>query len=229
MTQLVQLTAWSFSRWETWEECPLKAKLKFIDKIPEPASPALDRGTDVHNTLAAYLRGDLPFNDPVPGWTYWEKLLKQLRNMEPMVELEWAYTKDWQTTDWFGKSKPVWFRSKLDAGKVYDDNTADVVDFKTGKPRPPKAQQQGETYAISMFTRYPALRQLNIRFWYVDLQQEGKELVFSYSRDMLPDLLKTWNSRGERVTKDTTFVPRPGTHCGFCPFAKSKGGPCKYG
>ena len=39
---------WSYSRLTTWEQCPLKAKLKYIDGLKEPGSPAMDRGTAIH-------------------------------------------------------------------------------------------------------------------------------------------------------------------------------------
>ena len=36
--KLKVLTAWSFSRWDKHAQCPLKARLSFIDKLKEPSS-----------------------------------------------------------------------------------------------------------------------------------------------------------------------------------------------
>ncbi len=227
-----RLTAWSYSRWSTYEKCPLQAKYKYIDKLPEPASAAMERGSAVHDQLAAYLRGDIPRlgpneTAPITGWTYFAGLLNDLREMEPLVEQQWGFTDTLKQTGWFGSD--TWFRSVLDVCLIYSDNTADVVDFKTGKPRPQETSQQAELYALSIVHRYPAVSHVTVRFWYVDLDQKGAEAVYRFSRDTLPDAKKKWLDRGKRMTSDTMMVPKPGMHCKWCLAAKSIGGPCKYG
>lgn len=219
------LTAWSFSRWKTYNTCAAQAKFRYVDKVAEPDSPAMDRGTEVHTQLAQYLRGDI--EGPIPGWTYFEALFRQLRALNPLVEQEWGYNSKWGITGWFGSD--TWFRSKLDAGAVYDDGTADIVDFKTGKPRPDETALQAELYALSVFVRYPNVTSVTVRFWYVDLEQAGKEVVYRFSKSMVPALLKKWTERGEKMLNDTIMAPTPGQHCKWCNFAKSAGGPCKYG
>ena len=52
-----RIKAWSYSRLADFEQCKLRAKLKYIDRIPEPARPlppgktehANDRGTRIHD------------------------------------------------------------------------------------------------------------------------------------------------------------------------------------
>jgi CRISPR/Cas system-associated exonuclease Cas4 (RecB family) len=222
------LNAWSFSRWSSYETCPRQCKYKNVDKLPEPESPALENGTSVHNTLSQYVRGDLPENTPVPGWTYFEGLLRDLRSLEPqLVEEEWGYTADWKPTGWFAKN--VWFRSKLDVALDYDDGDVDVIDFKTGKPYETATSQQAELYALSVFCRYLHAQRVKVRFWYVDVAQEGKETIYRFERGMAADLLKKWTKRAEKMLNDAIMAPLPGQHCKWCSFAKSKGGPCKYG
>lgn len=221
------LTAWSYSRLSTYEKCPKQAEYKYIEKLPEPESPALENGKRVHETIAQYLRGDLPANDPIPGWTYFASLFRQLRDLEPLVEQEWGFTRTWDATGWFGRD--TWFRSVLDAGLIYEDGTADVIDFKTGKPYEQDTAKQAELYAISVARRYPQVRTITVRFWYVDLAQEGKEAVYRFNADMVPALLAKWTERAERMLTDKIFAPKPGQHCKWCAFAKSAGGPCKYG
>ena len=56
------------SRLNDYESCPLKAKLKMIDKIPEPERPlppgktehANDRGTRIHGEIEAFVKGTGP-------------------------------------------------------------------------------------------------------------------------------------------------------------------------
>lgn len=224
---MTSLTAWSYSRLSTYEKCALQAKLKYIDKLPEPPSDALERGTEVHDVLAQYLRGDRPESAEILGWAYFGSLLIDLRALEPMVEQEWGYTRAWTPTGWF--SKDTWFRSKLDASLVYGDDTGDVIDFKTGKPYPQDTAKQAELYAISMVRRYAGMTHVTVRFWYVDPQQKGAEEVYRFSRDQAEAAIPKWEKKAERMLSDEIMAPRPGEHCKWCPFAKSKGGPCRYG
>lgn len=51
--------AYSHSQLKTFEECALRFRYKYIDKIPEPAaapSPAMERGTIVHDTLELFYK-----------------------------------------------------------------------------------------------------------------------------------------------------------------------------
>jgi hypothetical protein len=228
------LTAWSYSRLSTYEKCALQAKLKYINKLPEPPSDALEKGSNAHDVLAQYLRGDLPLveqggmvtPDDIPGWAHFGSLLNDLRALEPLVEQQWGFNCSWDPVGWFGKD--TWFRSVLDAALVYGDDTGDVIDFKTGKPYPQDTAKQAELYAISMVRRYPALTHATVRFWYVDPQQKGAEAVYRFSRDQAEAAMPKWEKKAERMLTDEIMAPRPGEHCRFCPFAKAKGGPCKY-
>ena len=51
-----RITSWSFSRWSCYSSCPYKAKLKFIDKLKEPGSPQMDRGTVIHELAEHYVK-----------------------------------------------------------------------------------------------------------------------------------------------------------------------------
>jgi RecB family exonuclease len=226
------LTAWSYSRLSTYEKCALQAKLKYIDKLPEPPSDALERGSETHDVLAQYLRGDRPLREPgapseIPGWAHFGSLLNDLRALEPLVEQQWGYDRLWRPVGWFGSE--TWFRSVLDAALVYGDDTGDVIDFKTGKPYPQDTAKQAELYAISMVRRYPALTHATVRFWYVDPAQRGAEAVYRFSRDQAEAAMPKWEKKAERMLTDEIMAPRPGEHCKWCPFAKSKSGACKYG
>lgn len=227
-----RLTAWSYSRLSTYEKCALQARYKYIDKLPEPESEALEGGKEAHDIIAQYLRGDRPLIEPgqpsdVPGWMYFAQLLNDLRSMQPQIEQQWGFDREWRPTGWFGRD--TWFRSVLDAALIYGDNTADVIDHKTGKPYPPDTAKQAELYAISIVRRYPDVSHVTVRFWYLDPAQRGAEAVYRFSQAQAQGLIPRWERKAERMLNDGIMAPRPGEHCKWCPFAKSKGGPCKYG
>jgi len=218
-----RITAWSYSRFADYSKCPQLAKFKHVDKIREPENDAMRRGSVVHDTAAAILRGDHPGPLDVRAWDAFAPLFEELRKLEPVVEQQWGYTKQWLPTGWFGND--TWFRSVLDAAVLYADNTVDVVDHKTGKPSPSHAEQ-AELYAISVFIRYPAVQSATVRYWYLDL---GSESVYRFERSALAGMITQWEKKVGPMLNDTVFAPKPGQHCNWCYQAKSKGGACKYG
>ena len=48
---------WSYSRLSCFEKCPKQAEFKFVKRIKEPGSPAMDRGKDMHKLCEEYIRG----------------------------------------------------------------------------------------------------------------------------------------------------------------------------
>lgn len=215
------ITAWSYSRWADYDKCPLMAKFKHVDKIKVPENEAMKRGSVSHKDLADFLASPIAAI-PAIGERF-APLLDQLRQLEPLVEQQWGFTNRWHPTGWFAKD--TWFRSVLDVCVVYDDNTADVVDFKTGKENDSHAQQ-AELYMVSVLVRYPHVSHVTVRFWYLD---HGTESVYRFSKSDVAELVKKWEKRVEPMLNDNTFAPRPGRHCQWCDFSKSKDGPCKFG
>lgn len=215
-----RITSWSFSRWSDYEKCPQLAKFKHVDRIKEPENPAMQNGTKVHAEMAVYLM--VGGETPQSGERF-APLLQELRTLEPIHDQEWGFTRGWSVTGWF--SRDTWFRSKLDVCIVYDDNTADVVDFKTGKASDTHASQ-AELYAISVFLRYPNVTSVVVRFWYLD---SGGESVYQFERREMDELIIAWEQRVRPMLHDEIFAPRPGNHCKYCFFAKSNNGPCKFG
>lgn len=216
-----KLVAWSYSRYADYDKCPQLAKYKYIYKLPVPENEAMKRGTKVHEALADFINTGTTLSEEIRR--YFNELLGQLQQLQPLADQEWGYTKDWRVTGWFARD--TWFRSKLDVCIVYDDNTCDVVDFKTGKESPTHAQQ-AELYTISVLVRYANVNNVTVRFWYLD---SGGESVFRFARADLEGLLKKWEKNVGPMLSDEIFAPKPGQHCKWCDFAKSKAGPCKFG
>ena len=94
-----KIKAWSFSRYDTYKQCPFKAKLRYIDKLKEPKSEAMERGSDIHKLCEDYI--SLPGRRLVPDdLTLFAGLLRKLRAQHKksisgmVVEDEWAFKKD---------------------------------------------------------------------------------------------------------------------------------------
>src|SRR3990167_2871281 len=126
-----KITSWSYSRYSKYTECPAAAKYKFIDKLAEPGSEAMERGNVIHKMAEDYTKGatkKLP-----QELARFKDEFAELKKSKPMIEETWAFTKEWAETvwnDWNG----VWLRIKTDAACL-DDDTLYVIDHKTGKKR----------------------------------------------------------------------------------------------
>lgn len=51
------LGSWSYSRYQVYVQCPLKAKLKFLLKLKEPPADALMRGNIIHKQAELFIKG----------------------------------------------------------------------------------------------------------------------------------------------------------------------------
>lgn len=235
-----QITSWSFSRYSTYKQCPLKLKLSAIDRIREPGNEAMQRGDAIHKLVEKYIKGagrTMP-----PELKLFADEMKKLRIQYRkkingmVVEDNWAFTKDWDETqydDWIH----CWLRIKLDCAHHEDDETLIVTDWKTGKFRIEMNEEyveQLELYALAALLLHEHIQQVKPRLAYLDLgityPEAGKELVFT--RADIPRLKKLWEKRAKPMLNDKTFAPRPNDKCRWCFYRASNkaagGGQCKY-
>ena len=228
------ITSWSFSRWSLYRECPAKFRYKNIDKIPEPASDAMERGTLIHGYADSFVKNDAA--DLAPELhkvaATMSGLQKRFKADPKTVSLEdtWAFRRDWTQTvwnDWDG----CWVRIKLDVA-VVDESEVTVIDYKTGKFNPMKVGEymlQLDLYALGALLTYGDVVVLP-ELIYTDANVRYPEKPVEYTAKQLPKLKRDWEARVAPMMADTKFEPTPSqTACKFCHFKKSSGGPCIHG
>lgn len=219
--QAVQrIAAWSYSRYSTWRQCPLLAKLKFVDKLKEPDNKHQAKGTRVHDLAEKFVKGEIA---GVPEeLALFSKQLTALKRAGAKAEQSIAFTKDWRLTGWFDAD--AWVRIKTDATLV-KGKKARVVDYKTGKRYEPDHDEQLELYAAAVFLVYPEVETVSAEDWYID---SGKTEALEFTRGMLPGLLEKWQGIVRPMMADGRFEPKPSDKCRWCHFRKNNGGPCRY-
>jgi len=245
MASLPILKAWSFSRYGDYKLCPLKAKLKHIDRIKEPGSVAMDRGARIHKVAELYIKGASYARVPLELKMFAEELRWMRRQYKKLqsgivVEETWAFRVDWTETrwdDWAG----CWLRVKLDVAHHEDAETIIVTDWKTGRFRPEynlvDYEEQMELYALGALLLYdhamvvkPRLVYLDEGIIYPDRTATPDALVFT--RDDMPKLKKAWEKRTKAMLSDTRFAPRPNDKCRWCHYRNANkengGGQCKF-
>lgn len=220
------ITTASFSRLLTFEKCPYEAKLKFVDKIPEPdhlKSKAAERGTLVHFAAENYVKGETPYL--IAELKAFEDELNMARALYAegavQVEEDWAFTKNWTQTGW--TVADTWLRMKLDLCVVIDD-TAWVIDHKTGRKfgNEVKHNEQGQLYALAVFLRDPSINKVIVEFWYHD---QDDITIVQYTRKQGLRFQMVFDQRFRKMTMTKDFKPRPSIHnCKWCPYK-----PTEYG
>jgi hypothetical protein len=226
-----KFTAWSFSRWEAHsgpDGCPLFAKLKFLDKIEEPGSPAMARGNEIHKKAATFLMGGEAAPFP-PELAKFDRLMWQVHDMPDdmkVCEQQWGFTETWKPTTWFGKQ--TWFRSIIDCGLMYEDFTGEVIDFKTGR-RYDVSKEQVTLFGAAFLWKYPQVQSVTTRLWYLDEQPPNNEYIDEVKRSELPAIQADWERKVQPMFSDTTFLPRPGKKCAGCFYSASQSGRCRFG
>lgn len=235
-----RLKSWSFSRYSDYKKCPLKAKLKHLDRIPEPGSEAMDRGTAIHKLAEDFIKGKLK-KLPAELAKFKDTFLDlrdqyKKRRHSMVVEDTWAFTKDWDQTkwdDWVG----CWVRIKMDCGRMLSPTTMRVIDWKTGKFREEAKEEyleQLELYALSALLLHPQIESVTPSLAYLDIgfTYPPKNQEKAYTRADLPKLKAAWDKRTRKMLLDESFVPRPNDTCRWCHFRAANkdngGGQCKY-
>lgn len=247
-TKATQITSWSFSRWDSYEGCPFKAKLKFIDKIQEPTDPngPMARGDAIHKLADAYIKGELKRIPPEISKGQFGDFFRAMRDVfkkqRKMITIEetWALRKDWSVTKW-NDWNGCWLRVKLDLCWI-QGHTASVVDHKTGRYAPDynleKYLLQLDLYGTAALIIYahlgPDLKVIP-RLHFLDQDviypPEGEETKV-YTPADLPRLKKEWEARTRPMLKDTRFAPKANWYCSSCFYRKDNkangGGQCKF-
>jgi len=213
------IKSWSYSRLLDFESCPLKAKLKHVDRIADPRpSPAADRGTQIHTLAEEYLLGKIKSLPPeLKKFSAEFEVMKGCPQLD--LEQEWGFDHDWQPTSW----KTAWGRIKADAVAIFPDNEAAVVDFKTGKKfgNEVKHGEQLMLYALATFIMYPQIKTAHTELWYLDFDDLSDLTV---SRDVaMKRYLRMFDKRARRMTEATEFPANPNIYsCKWCGFGEGE-------
>lgn len=220
----------SFSRLKIFRECPLKAKLMFVDRIPDPRpikedqEHPLERGSRIH---------ELAENAVRDGWEEGQ-LPKDLQKFEPrlamirelylagkaQLELPIAMDDNWRQSDPKDFDNTV-YRMIADVFIEPDDNTCIVIDYKTGRKDGNEVThtQQGMDYLAATYILRPEIQMFAFEAWYLD---KGDILpTVSFTRAEMVSVAQDFMKAHEEMRRTRMFPPTPSHNgCLYCPFKK---------
>ncbi len=211
---------WGFTKLDVFRTCHAKFKYQFIDKLPQKSSAALERGGEIHEAIESYLNGwasTLP--EEVEAW---KDALDLIKKEDYHGEKAIGIARDWRILpDWFHKD--TWLRVKMDT-YYRSKQRLHVIDYKSGKYRIPSTDQV-ELYAIAGVSIYPDIDEVEAEFWFIDTGDVYKKL---YQRQELIELRKKYENESDAMYVEAQWLPQPSSECRWCPYSKTKGGPCRY-
>ena len=219
--------AWSWSRLQDFETCPLMCYWKNVapkwERCPKPSGPALVRGREVHDTLEKALHGEvLPpeLNHVAPI----VNAICEARNAGWAVatEQQVAFREDLSRCGWFDKD--VWVRVIYDVVMRYKDRMR-IIDWKTGKSNPPDGQLR--LFGLTGFALCPDVNDIETSYIMTD---QRRSVGAKYSREHIDQLEQEFRDRSEfiQVAYNTPgeWEAKPTDwKCKYCPCTKRQ---CKH-
>ena len=230
MCNNTQITSWSFSRLSEWLNCPYKAKLKFVDKLKEPESPAFAHGSAVHKGIEQSIMNFVP-KIPFQIATRANEIIAEAAVAYKVgtgkVEESWNFKKDWTETTW-NDWNGCFLRVKIDFFNKRN-NVAEVVDWKTGKYREYTVddyKMQLKLYALATFMKYSDVDRVETKLVFVE--GPGHVETMTFEREQLSELKTYFDVKVSVMISDKVFEPKASWKCKWCHWRKENGGSCKY-
>lgn len=212
---MAEIKHWSFSAWERHDQCPLRYRLRYIDRLPEKPNKFAARGNEIHSMGEGYLLGNIT---GIPtSFKDFSSELRGLKRAKAEPEQWCNVTREWQPCGKEGS----WIVSKLDA-RVRDPKVSHIIDFKSGKIYPDKHSLQGSLYAAIEGAHSPGLT-VKVEMWYLD---QDDVLSWTYKPDDIKREQAEWTARGEALQAAKDFPPKPSYLCNWCDYATKNGGTC---
>lgn len=224
-----QFTSWSYSRLQDYDPkrggCPRFAAWKHLARLPTAGSPAMDRGTAVHTGAEHFVLGKV--KKALPELKLVQPVLEKLKSLKRRVQTEamWGFDKMWRSCAWDDWAN-CWLRVKMDAHYLApEEPVLEMIDWKTGKPKPEQHKEQLKLYGAAGLVRYPDIERAHGVLHYTD---HGTKEELTVVRKEQVTLMKYWEKAVTPMFNDKRFAPHPGPKCRYCDFSKSKGGACEF-
>ena len=226
--------ALSWSRLSDYNQCALKFKMKYLDKMPmfkmdDQNSPHLVRGNNVHKALESYVVQKNAGNDvPVTS-------LQEVESTKPFIdrylssyamvmpETQIAVDKDWKQVEWFASD--AYYRVIYDLIAINPTHVA-VVDYKAGKMRDydggPNGFGQLHLAGGIALHLWPNIERVDSVYAYVDHKQTVPKV---FTRDDSTRLREHFDAESLKVNSDKEFKPTINEFCKWCPVTRKH---CPY-
>ena len=206
--------AHSFSAIKLYENCPKRYYHQRVTKeVQDTGGEASRYGERIHEFLEQRLVNDTKLPQEVEKYeVLCQTIEKMARGGELHAERQLTLTEDLTPTSWFADD--AWLRSILDV-LILKEDTAIVLDWKTGKRRPDFTQL--EMFALQVWKHFPEVVNIKTTFvWLKEMKMDSEEFSRDQSSEMWQNLLARIN-RIYKSAETENWPAKPSGLCRFCP------------
>lgn len=215
------IIALSHSRLSTYQNCPRKFKLQFLDKaFPDDSdNPNFVRGNRIHEQLEHYVmwkNAGESFDKP-PLATEAKNAIPIIENIyesftSVLPEQKLCIDKNWNKVGWFDGR--AYLRAILDL-IAFKPGHGLICDYKTGKVREYHGfGGQLHMNAAMLFAVEPDLEIIDVAYLFVDHKQTVK---VRFTRDQYDEFRAHFDKQHEIVNSETEWAPKINKYCKWCP------------
>lgn len=218
--------ALSYSRLSTYQNCPRKFKLQYLDKaFPDDSNnPNFVRGNRVHGQLENYvmwLNADKSFEKPAMCAEA-QNVIALINNVyeeytSVLPEQQLCLDKNWNKTGWYAKN--AYLRAILDV-IAFKPGKGLILDYKTGKVRD-YDQYGGQLHlnAAMLFAIEPEIQIIDVAYLFVDHKQTVK---VHFDRSQFEEFKTHFIAQHVKVNSETEWNPQINQYCKWCPATKEQ-------
>jgi len=191
----MSVAPWSFSRIKAFEQCPKQFYHEKILKLyPVQETEAMRYGTDFHKACEDFIGAGKPIPEK---YSFIQDILDRFAAMEgdKICELKMGLTADLEACTFFADD--VWFRGIADL-LIVNNETATVVDYKTGKSSKYADKGQLELMALAVFKHFPKVKKVKAGLLFVVCNDLVKD---TYQVENSPALWEKWLGKYARMEK----------------------------
>lgn len=217
----------SFSQWETYDQCPAKWKFGSILKLPRrPPGPAASKGIEVHASVEKYIRGEIKADGLHPAihdmYVGVFDTYKDHHNGDRWTEKKLAFDADWAICP--PTSPYTSCIAILDAVK-FSDGVLDIGEWKSGKPKDSHADQR-KLYGMTGMRAWYA-HEVRVTTYYLENTAPPERFTIK-TEEGWQKMKNLWEGRIRTMQRDDMCAPRPSFGCRFCDYSARVGGPCQF-
>lgn len=204
---------WSYSGLKDYTNCPKQyQEVKVLKRFTKYATEEMRYGTEVHKALEDYVGDDVPL---AKNYERFQKQLDPFKEMEGIKfpEHKMGLTFEREACDFYAKN--YWVRGIADL-IVVRDNTAFVVDYKTGSNKYPDINQL-KLMALMVFAHFPQVETAHTGLLFVMHEHFIPE---TFTRDKTDEYWQDFWWKLERLQTSyatDTWQANPTPLCGWCP------------
>ncbi len=232
----------SYTQIAAFKNCPLQYKFAHILKIPRPGSGTLSFGKTMHNTLFRFMKEfyqtkdwklediykiykeewlDEWYESKTHRRKYYELGKKSLKNFvkdlkEKKPKIKMIGNNPCLEADFSLKIGKYVIKGKIDRIDDLGGSDAEIIDYKTGKPKEKLLQDEKEQLLIYLIAAQDVfkIKPKTLAYYYLDA---SKKLIFFPSEKEKNDFKNELVKKITAIEK-SDFSPTPGRHCRFCDF-----------